>query len=92
MDVNGGGGLVTQTCPTLCDPRDCSPSGSSVHGTLQARILEWIAIPFSSGCDSWTIKKAERRRIDAFGPVVLEKTLESPLYSKEIQPVHPKGN
>ena len=32
--------LVTQSCPTLCDPMDCSPSGSSVHGILQARILE----------------------------------------------------
>ena len=44
------------------------------------------------GLDSWTIKKAERRRIDAFGTVVLEKTLESPLDCKEIQPVHPKGD
>ena len=35
-----------QSCPTLCDPTDCSPPGSSVHGTLQARILEWVAIPF----------------------------------------------
>ena len=41
--------LVTQSCPTLCDPMDCSPSGSSVHGILQARILEWIGIPFSRG-------------------------------------------
>ena len=32
---------------TLCDPMDCSPPGSSVHGILQARILEWVAIPFS---------------------------------------------
>ena len=32
---------VTQSCPTLCDPVDCSPPGSSVHGLLQARILEW---------------------------------------------------
>ena len=39
--------LVTQSCPTLCDPMDCSLSGSSVHGSLQARILEWVAIPFS---------------------------------------------
>ena len=39
--------LVTRSCPTLCDPMDCSPSGSSVHGILQARILEWVAIPFS---------------------------------------------
>ena len=34
-------------CPTLCNPMDCSPPGSSVHGILQARILEWIAISFS---------------------------------------------
>ena len=39
--------LVAQSCPTLCDPR--SPPGSSVHGILQARILEWVAIPFSRG-------------------------------------------
>ena len=41
--------LVTQLCPTLCDPLDCSPSVSSVHGILQAKILEWVAIPFSRG-------------------------------------------
>ena len=38
---------VTQSCPTLCYPMDCSLPGSSVHGILQARILEWVAIPFS---------------------------------------------
>ena len=38
---------VTQSCPTLCDPVDCSPPGSSVHRILQARILEWVAISFS---------------------------------------------
>ena len=41
--------LVAWSCPTLCDPMDCSPPGFSVHGILQARILEWIAIPFSRG-------------------------------------------
>ena len=35
--------------PILCDPIDCSPPGSSIHGILQARILEWIVIPFSKG-------------------------------------------
>ena len=40
---------VTQSCPTLCDPMDCSPSGSSVCGILQARILKWVAIPFIQG-------------------------------------------
>ena len=38
--------LVTQSCLTLCDPMDCSLPDSSVHGILQARILEWLAIPF----------------------------------------------
>ena len=41
--------LVTQLCPTLCDPMDCDPLASSVHGFLQARILEWVAIPFFRG-------------------------------------------
>ena len=41
--------LVTQLCPTPCDPMDCSPPGSSVQGILQARILEWVAISFSRG-------------------------------------------
>ena len=39
--------LVTQSCLTVCDPVDCSPPGSSVHGIFQAKILEWVAIPFS---------------------------------------------
>ena len=39
---------VTQSCLTLCDPMDCSPLGSSVHGILQARVLEWGAIAFFS--------------------------------------------
>ena len=88
---------VAQSCPTLSDPMDCSPPGSSIHGIFQARVLEWGAIAFSDdkptqhikkqrhyfankglssqttvfpvvmyGCKSWTIKKAERQRIDAF--------------------------
>ena len=40
--------LVTQSCLTLCNPMDCSPPGSFVHGILQARVLEWVAISFSS--------------------------------------------
>ena len=39
--------LVALSCPALCDPMDCRPPGSSVHGILQARILEWVAISFS---------------------------------------------
>ena len=41
-----------QSCPTLCNPMDCSPPGSSVHGILQARVLEWVAISFSRS-SSW---------------------------------------
>ena len=41
--------LIAQLCPTLCDPMDYSWPGSSVHGILQARILEWVTIPFSRG-------------------------------------------
>ena len=48
---------VTQLCPTLCDPMDCSLLGSSLHGILQARVLEWVAISFSRGSSrprDWT--------------------------------------
>ena len=38
---------VSQSCPTLCDPMDCNLPGSSVHGILQARTLEWVAVSFS---------------------------------------------
>ena len=41
--------LPLQSYPTLCNPMDCSPSGPSVHGTLQAKTLEWVAMPSSAG-------------------------------------------
>ena len=41
--------VCAQSCLTLCNPMDYSPPGSSVHGTLHARILEWVAISFSKG-------------------------------------------
>ena len=41
---------MLQSCPTLCDPVDCCLLGFSVHGILQARILEWVAMPFSREC------------------------------------------
>ena len=49
---------LLQSCPTVCDPIDCSPPGSSVHGILQAGILEWLAMPSSRGSfqtRDWTI-------------------------------------
>ena len=45
-----------QLCPTLCNPMDCSPPGSSVHGILQARIQEWVAVPSSKGSSHRGIK------------------------------------
>ena len=49
--------VCTQSCPTLCDPMECSPPGSSVHGISQARIMEWVAISSSRGSSQsrdWT--------------------------------------
>ena len=49
--------VVAQSCPALWDPMDCSPPGSSVHGILQARILEWVVISFPRGSSQprdWT--------------------------------------
>ena len=46
-----------QLCPALCNPMNCSPPGSSVHGILQARILEWVAMPSFRGTSQpreWT--------------------------------------
>ena len=48
MHVPAGGDLVVKSCPTLCDPVDCSPPGPSVHGILQARTLERVAIYVSN--------------------------------------------
>ena len=45
-----GAAKSLQSCPTLCNPIDCSPPGSSVSGILQARTLEWVAISFSNAC------------------------------------------
>ena len=47
-----------QSCPTLCDPMDCSPSDSSVHGILPARILEWVARPPPGDLSNSGIKPA----------------------------------
>ena len=56
----------TQSWPTLCDPMDCSPPGSSVYGILQARMLGWVAIPFSRGSSQPGIKpKSPASRADS---------------------------
>ena len=53
---------LRQSCPTLCDPTDGSPTGSSVPGILQARILEWVAIPFSNAW-KWKVKVKSLSRV-----------------------------
>ena len=58
--------LVAKSCPTLCDPMDCSQSGSSVHGILQARTLERVAISLS--------KRSYRKKVKSFNCVQLSAT------------------
>ena len=59
-----------QLCTALCDPMDCSPSGSSVHGILQARILEWVATPFSKG-SSWPRDRTHTSYVSYIGRQIL---------------------
>ena len=61
--------------------------------STKVRLVKAMVFPVVMyGCESWTIKKAECQRIDAFELWYLRKTLQSPLDCKEIQPIHPKGN
>ena len=62
-----------QSCPTLCDPKDCSPPGSSVHRILQARLLEWAAISFSIAGQNSILFKATRRDPEMEGRPVLHE-------------------
>ena len=64
---NGNEGEVTQSCPTLGDPVDCSQPGSSVQGILQARILEWVAISFSRGSS----RPRDRTHVSCIGRWIL---------------------
>ena len=82
---------VAQSCLTLCNPMDCSPPGSSVHGILQARIVEWVAISYSRGssqprertCISclaggfFTIEPAQKPHLEAHYPRYSLKTILS---------------
>ena len=86
---------VAQSCLTLHNPMDCNLPGSSIHGIFQARVLSSQGYGFSSGhVWMWELDYKENLVLKnwCFWTVVLEKTLESPLDCKEIQPVHPKGN
>ena len=72
------GVLVAQSCPTCCDPMNRSPQGSSVLGTFQARILEWVAIPFSRG--SSRLRDQTRIYIYTYIPSLLELPRIPPLW------------
>ena len=60
---------VTQSCQTLCDPMHHSLPGSSIHGILQARVLEWVAIAFSRT----NLRRAETKRKEEFNLEAWEK-------------------
>ena len=62
MDVPAAAAKLLQSCPTLCDPIDCSPRGSPVPGILQARTPEWVAISFSN---AWKWKVQVKSRLFA---------------------------
>ena len=65
---------VAQSCPTLCDPMDCSLPGSFVHGIFQARVLEWVAISFSRRASQprdWT--RVSRRRFTIWLQATLDR-------------------
>ena len=71
-----------QLCPTLCDPMNCSPPGSSVHGILHARILEWVVISSSNGSSQprdWICISCIAGRF--FTEELLEKTLKFTLHT-----------
>ena len=79
--------LVTQLCLTLCDPMDCSPPGSSVHGIFQARVLEWGAIAFSDMYARYTLIYIARLSLsDLFHS--MQETLGSST-SLQLTQIHP---
>ena len=60
---------VALSCPTLCDPMDCSQPGFSIHGILQARMLEWVAMPFSRGSS----QPRDQTQVSCIGGLVLHQ-------------------
>ena len=73
--------LVTQSCPVLWNPLDCSPSGSSVHGILQAALLEWVAVSFSSRSSS----PRDQTHVSCISCIVVDSLPSEPL-GKSMRP------
>ena len=79
---------VTQSCPTLSDPADCSLPGSSVHGIFQARVLEWVAIAFCKESYIYTMEYYSAIKKNAFESVLtrqmkLERIIQNEVSQKE---------
>ena len=74
-----------------CDPMDCSPPGSSVHGILQARILEWVAISFSRECRSCYYSSLQMRRLRQRGGAfsMVSQVELGVLYFHDASPIEP---
>ena len=79
---------VAKSCPTLCNPMDCSPPGSSLHGILQARVLEWVVISFCRGSsrprDRTQVSRIPGRRFNLWATrealkLVSKKTKQTPV-------------
>ena len=80
--------LVVQSCPSLCDPMDCSPPGFSVRGILQAGILEWVAMPSSRGSSNPGIKpRSPALQADS----LLSEPSGKPLANKNVELSGPVG-
>ena len=69
---------VFQSCPTLSDPMDCSLPGSSIHGIFQARVLEWVAIAFSTSAMHEPLKKKKKKSL----PLILSEGTQGCLLVK----------
>ena len=86
--------LVAQLCPTLCNSMDCSPPGSSIHGILPVRILEWVVIPFSSGSyrPGWedSIKSQLSRAMWLLGTTIKTRKRRSRPLMKGDRPLQPR--
>ena len=77
---------VSQSSPTLCDPMDCSPPGSFIHGIFQARVLEWVAIAFSKTV--WRALKKVKNRSRNSTPVYIPNRREQGLKEIIVHHVH----
>ena len=81
--------LVAQSCPALCNPADCSPLGSTVHGILQARILEWVAMPSSRGSsqprDPTQASHVAGRFFTSWATRDVQKILPFPSYNSSLE-------